>query len=78
MRALGTQCLSYITLIPHCHYNAKWQPQKNSPCRVSSGSFLGCVIIRLDQMVMSQGMLTDRCFLIIPARLLNSKWTNWL
>lgn len=48
-----------ITLIPHCCTNSKWQPQKNIPCGVSSRSFLDCMIIRSDQMVMSPGMLSE-------------------
>lgn len=39
--------------------NSKWQPQKNIPCGVSSRSFLDCMIIRSDQMVMSPGMLSE-------------------
>lgn len=46
-------------LFPAAVTNAKWQPQKNSPCGVSSGSFLDCIIIRSDQMVMSLGMLSE-------------------
>lgn len=45
--------------LPTAVTNAKWQPQKNIPCGVSSRSFLDYMIIRSDQMVMSPGMLSE-------------------
>lgn len=74
--AQGACCTS--RLVPTAVTNAQWQPQKNSPCGVSSGRFLDCIKSDLTRWWWVRECFLNECFLIIAARLPNSKPTNQL